>query len=87
MMAASCVVMLMHIFLAAYMLYMNRKWRRQAAERGEVLSEAERSRLAEAVGMVGDEDSPTAYQFSRPMLRRTKIPTSVTCSENQSSGQ
>ena len=53
-MSASCVVLLMHIFLVIYMVMSNRRRRREAVERGEFMSEEERARLAEAVGMASD---------------------------------
>ena len=41
-----------HLALGLYMLYWNRRWDKEARERGEVLSDEERSRRAEEVGMV-----------------------------------
>ena len=41
-----------HACLGLYMLYWNRRWNRQARERGEDLSEEERAKRAEEIGMV-----------------------------------
>ncbi len=40
-----------HLALGGYMWFWNRKWNRQARERGEVLDVEDRKRNAEEIGM------------------------------------
>ena len=52
MMAGYVAKTALHAGLGFYMLYSNRRWDRQAAERGETLPEEDRKKRAEEIGMV-----------------------------------
>ncbi|WVW79423.1 hypothetical protein I302_101392 [Kwoniella bestiolae CBS 10118] len=52
-----------HLMLGFYMLYWNRKWDKQAKERGEEMSENERAKKAEQIGMTD------ATEWNNPYFR------------------
>lgn len=51
-MAGYVVKTALHLLLGGYMLYWNRRWDREARDRNEIISEEERKRKAEEIGMV-----------------------------------
>ncbi|ORY33062.1 major facilitator superfamily domain-containing protein [Naematelia encephala] len=63
MLAGYVVKTVTHLVLGAYMLYWNRRWDKMAIARGELLSEAQRRKLAEEVGMTD------ATEFNNPYFR------------------
>ncbi|WWC98037.1 hypothetical protein V866_004926 [Kwoniella sp. B9012] len=63
MLAGYTVKTIFHVFLGLYMLYWNRRWDKEAKERGEELSEVERAKKAELIGMTD------ATEWNNPYFR------------------
>ena len=57
-----------HLALGGYMWFWNRKWNRQAREKGEAQDPVERKRLAEEIGMTD------ATEWREWRRRKLKMP-------------